>query len=117
MAEEKSILGKMPMREKQPGAHPAGAWEEMRMRHEAAMAKAVGVAEAIRGVRHVGADKAVERGRAGIRGNVANNRRRGLLNDNPCGWPWRHSGQHRAGQFTSQSNLALGCLQAAFEPA
>src|SRR5713226_5230572 len=114
MAEEKSILGKMPMREKQPGAHPAGAWEEMRMRHEAAMAKAVGVAEAVRGVRHVGADEAADRWSEGIRRDVANNRRRGLLHDNAHGRCWRHSGQHGASQFTSQSNLALGCLQAAF---
>src|SRR5262245_49134257 len=91
-SEEKPILGKMPMREKQTAAHPAGAWEEVRVGHEATLAEAIGVAKAIRKVRHVGTDKAVERRSVVMRRAVTNDCWRGLLNDNTRRRRWRHGG-------------------------
>src|SRR5262245_21419739 len=71
MPEEKPILGKMSVWEKQTGAHPACAWEEVRVGHEAAIAKTICVAKAKRRVRRVGTDKAVEGRSVVIRGEVA----------------------------------------------
>src|SRR5207249_4800614 len=89
MTKEKSVLRKVAMREEQAGATPARAREEVGVQHEAAPAKAIGVAEAIRSakarkVRHVRADKAVK-GRSVVIGRSISDTWRGrLLNDDAC---------------------------------
>src|SRR5947208_12381760 len=101
MTKEKSVLRKVAMREEQAGATPARAREEVGVRHEAAPAKAIGVAEAIRSakarkVRHVRADKAVK-GRSVVIGrSISDNWRGRLLNDDARRWRWRDSSQHIA---------------------